>query len=233
VVGDPDRAAAAEASLTRLRELYWSKGYNEARSEYQVAVDRSQGVLDLHFNIEEGKRSVVAAIDVNGAQETTSHLVSSEVEIKTGEPLDLSALSRWRKNLYSTRAFALVDITRNPLGDEAEPPAAAAHRDVGKGSAEGIPTVSSIEAASLLLQQPVDVPVRVNVAVREGQPFQIQNGASFDTERGPGVIVNIANHNSLGKAREIGLQTRYDSQIPDARIYFSPPTPDYFPLEAS
>jgi outer membrane protein assembly factor BamA/autotransporter translocation and assembly factor TamB len=231
VVGDPYRPAAAEASLTKLRELYWSKGYNEARSEYQVAVDRSQGVLDLHFNIEEGKRSVVAAIDVNGAQETTPHLVSSELEIQTGEPLDLSALSRSRKNLYSTRAFALVDITRNPLGDEADPPAAAEDGDVANVNADGIPTVSSIEAASLLLQQPDDVPVRVNVAVREVQPFQIQYGASFDTERGPGVIVNIANHNSLGKAREIGLQTRYDSQIRDARIYFSQPTLHYFPLE--
>ena len=231
VVGDPYRPAAAEASLTKLRELYWSKGYNEARSEYQVAVDRSQGVLDLHFNIEEGKRSVVAAIDVSGAQETTSNLVSSELEIQTGVPLDLSALSRSRKNLYSTRAFALVDITRNPLGDEADPPAAAEDGDVGNVNADGIPTVSSIEAASLLLQQPDDVPVRVNVAVREVQPFQIQYGASFDTERGPGVIVNIANHNSLGKAREIGLQTRYDSQIRDARIYFSQPTLHYFPLE--
>ncbi len=98
-------------------------------------------------------------------------------------------------------------------------------------NADGIPTVSSIEAASLLLQQPDDVPMRVNVAVREVQPFQIQYGASFDTERGPGVIVNIANHNSLGKAREIGLQTRYDSQIHDARIYFSQPTLHDFPLE--
>ena len=231
VVGDPYRPAAAEASLTKLRELYWSKGYNEARSEYQVAVDRSQGVLDLRFNIEEGKRSVVAAIDVSGAQEIAPHLVRSELEIQTGEPLDLSALSRSRKNLYSTRAFALVDITRNPVGDEADPPAAAGEGEVANVNADEVPTVSSIEAASLLLQQPDDVPVRVNVAVREVQPFQIQYGASFDTERGLGVIVNIANHNSLGKAREIGLQTRYDSQIHDARIYFSQPTLHYFPLE--
>src|SRR4029453_5966238 len=142
VVGDPYRPAAAEASLTKLGELYWSKGYNEARSEYQVAVDRPQGVLDLHFNIEEGKRSVVAEIDVNGAQETTPHLVSSELEIQTGEPLDLSALSRSRKNLYSTRAFALVDITRNPLANEAAPAAAAEEGEVANVNADVIPTVS-------------------------------------------------------------------------------------------
>jgi outer membrane protein insertion porin family len=78
--------------------------------------------------------------------------------------------------------------------------------------------------------QPNDVPVRVKVQVREVQPFQIQYGASFDTERGPGVIFNIANHNSLGKAREVGLQTRYDSQVKDARAYMSQPTLREFPI---
>jgi outer membrane protein assembly factor BamA len=97
--------------------------------------------------------------------------------------------------------------------------------------ADVIPTVRSTEATSLLLQEPDDVPVRVNVAVREVQPFQIQYGALFDTERGLGGIFNVANHNSLGKAREVGLQTRYDSETRDARIYFSQPTLHSFPLE--
>src|SRR5262249_8966433 len=105
IAGDPYRPAAAEASLIKLRQLYWSKGYNEARPEYQIAVDRTQGVLDLHFNVDEGKRSVVAAIDVDGAQKTTPHLVRGELEIQSGEPLDLSAVSRSRKSLYGTRAF--------------------------------------------------------------------------------------------------------------------------------
>jgi outer membrane protein assembly factor BamA len=63
------------------------------------------------------------------------------------------------------------------------------------------------------------------------QPFEIQYGASFDTERGPGAIFDIANHNSLGMAREVGLQTRYDSQVRDARLYFSQPTLHSFPME--
>jgi len=232
VVGDAYQPAAAELSLTKLRELYWGHGYNEARPDYQVAVDRDHGVLDLHFNIKEGNRSVVEAVHVSGAQETTPDLVRSEVEIQPGKPLDLAALSRSRKNLYGTRAFALVDITRTTIDSDA-------------AGGDGIPTVSSEEAASYLPQQPIDVPgwesllpqqaddipVRVNVAVREVQPFEIQYGASFDTERGPGVIFDIANHNSLGMAREVGLQTRYDSQVRDARLYFSQPTLHSFPLE--
>jgi outer membrane protein assembly factor BamA/autotransporter translocation and assembly factor TamB len=246
VAGDPYRPAAAELSLTKLRELYWGQGYTDARPEYQVAVDRSHGTLDLQFNINEGKRSIVQTVHVSGAEETTPDLVRSELEIHTGKPLDLAALSRSRKNLYGTRAFALVDITRTPIGSDAAgaeeiPPADLPVRvDVAFGKAQpveiqggdypAIPTVSTADAASLL-PQPDDVPVRVNVAVREVQPFEIQYGGSFDTERGPGVIFDIANHNSLGMAREVGLQTRYDSQVQDARLYFSQPTLRSFPME--
>src|SRR5262249_11060985 len=84
VAGDPYRPAAAELSLTKLRELYWGRGYNDARPEYQVAVDREHGVLDLQFNINEGRRSVVEGVHVSGVQETTPDLVRSEVEILPG-----------------------------------------------------------------------------------------------------------------------------------------------------
>jgi len=266
VVGDPYHPAAAELSLTKLRELYWDHGYNEARPEYQVDVDRVQGLLDLHFNIKEGKRSVVAAVDVSGAQETTPDLVRNELEIQSGKPLDLSALSRSRKNLYGTRAFALVDIKRTPIASDAARLGSGSSSGVGAASsgeqivnvatipagagrygqtapeetyeetaaiayADGVATVSSAEGANVLPEQPDDVPVQVNVAVREVQPFEIQYGASFDTERGPGAIFDIANHNSLGMAREVGLQTRYDSQVRDARLYFSQPTLHSFPME--
>ena len=53
-------------------------------------------------------------------------------------------------------------------------------------------------------------PVHLNVSVREVQPIQLRYGASYDTERGLGGILDLSNHNSLGKARVIGLRARYD-----------------------
>ena len=44
------------------------------------------------------------------------------------------------------------------------------------------------------------------MAVREVQPFQLRYGASYDTERGLGGILDVSSHNSLGKARVMGLQ---------------------------
>jgi len=74
-------------------------------------------------------------------------------------------------------------------------------------------------------------PVRLRVLVREVQPFELRYGGFFDTERGPGVIVDLANHNSLGSAREIGIRARYDGQLREGRLYFSQPLLRRFPLK--
>jgi outer membrane protein assembly complex protein YaeT len=79
-------------------------------------------------------------------------------------------------------------------------------------------------------QQPVIGPgqrgerdVSVRVRVRERRPFQVQYGAFYDTDRGPGIIADFTNRNSLGNARVIGIRTRYDGQIREVRGFFSQP----------
>ena len=74
-------------------------------------------------------------------------------------------------------------------------------------------------------------PVRLNVSVREVQPIQLRYGASYDTERGPGGTVDLSNHNTLGKARVIGLRGRYDGEIREGRAYYSQPSLRYFPVQ--
>jgi outer membrane protein assembly complex protein YaeT len=209
VKGDPYYPAAAERSLIRIRQLYWSKGYNDVRPAYSLAIDRTSGAVDVRFAVNEGRRMVVASIDVQGTEKTSEKLVREEMELTPGAPLDLSALSRSRKNLYGTGAYAMVDITRDHEETPAAPAAAAA---------------ASPAAAA-------DEPVQVNVGVREVQPFQIRYGALFDTERGLGGILDIANHNSLGKARVVGLRSRYDSQLREARLYMSQPSLRALPVE--
>jgi len=61
------------------------------------------------------------------------------------------------------------------------------------------------------------------------QPIQIRYGGSYDTERGVGAIFDISNHNSLGKAREVGLRSRWDRQVHEGRLYITQPDLTYFP----
>ncbi len=208
VVGDPFLPATAQRSLDRVRDLYWRRAYNDVRSEYELAVDRDAGSVDVTLIVREGQPSVVADITIAGNEQTSDRLVGEQIELAAGDPLDLALLSRSRRNLYSTGAFSLVDVTREVEADPAP-----------EGSA-------TPEASSA-------VPVNVEVAVREVQPFQIRYGASFDTERGLGGIVDVANHNSLGKARVVGLTTRYDARLREARLYASQPTLLYWPVRTT
>ena len=209
VAGDPFLPAAAQRSLDLVRDLYWRRAYNDVRTEYELVVDREAGTVVVTLRVREGRPSIVNEITIVGNDQTSDHLVAEQIELAPGDPLDLALLSRSRRNLYGTGAFSLVDLTR-----EVETDAASAS------------STAAAEAATPL-------PVKVEVAVREVQPFEIRYGASFDTERGLGGIVDVANRNSLGKARVVGLTTRYDARLREARLYASQPTLLYWPVRTT
>jgi outer membrane protein assembly complex protein YaeT len=198
VSGDPFLPFAAENALDRIRDVYWQRGYNDVRSDYELAVDRDAGRVDVVFSVVEGLQTIVGEVVVAGNVKTTDHLVREQVELDTDQPLDVSKLAQSRRNLYEIGAFSVVDITREELPQNG---------DSG--------------------QQPV----RLNVSVREVQPIQLRYGASYDTERGPGGTVDLSNHNTLGKARVIGLRARYDGEIREARAYYSQPSLRYLPVQ--
>ncbi len=211
-VGDPFLPAAAENALQRIRQLYWRRGYNDVRVEYALTMNRKSGEVDLTFAVKEGPQSVIADIAIEGNQKTTDRLVTEQLELSPNQPLDVSALSRSRRNLYETGAFSVVDVTREPLAGDTP---ATASPDL-----QAVPPAASDQK-----------PVRVDVSVREVQPFQLSYGASFDTERSVGGLVDFSNHNSLGKARVVGVRGRYDRQLHEARVYLSQPALRYFPVE--
>jgi outer membrane protein assembly complex protein YaeT len=201
VAGDPFLPAAAERALERVRDLYWRRGHNDVRSDYEMVTNRDLGTVDVVVAIQEGPQSVIADIAIDGNQKTSERLVREQLELTPEQPLDLGALSRSRKNLYETGAFSIVDITRDEVAAEA----------ASNGTK----------------------PVHINVAVREVQPVQLTYGASYDTERGVGGIFDISNRNSLGKARVVGLSSRYDGQLREVRTYMGQPSLRYFPIQTT
>jgi outer membrane protein insertion porin family len=207
VEGEAFVPAAAANAQERIRELYWRRAYNDVNSDYELRANRDTGVVDVAFTITEGARSVVADVGIEGNDRTSPRLVREQVALEPGAPLDLSILGNSRRQLYDTGAFSIVDITRMPLTG---------------------PAIASTPA-------PVrgDKPVQLDVAVREVQPVQIRYGASYDTERGPGGIFEISNHNSLGKARELGLRTRYAARLREARLHLGQPSLRYAPTQTT
>lgn len=75
-------------------------------------------------------------------------------------------------------------------------------------------------------------PMLLRAKVREVQPFDLRYGAYFDTDRGPGAVVDFTNRNSLGSARAIGARLRYDSDFREGRVFFSQPLLRRFPVQS-
>ena len=238
VTGDPFLPAGAERALDKIRDLYWAKGYNDVRSDYRMVLDRTAGLIDLAFTIREGPQTVIADISVTGNQKTSNRLVREQVPLSTSEPLDLSLLAKSRRNLYNTGAFSLVNITPetiekpSPSVEKPSPSVAGLGQPAPDDRGGAQPPQTTTAAASTPSQDGQNL-VRVNVTVREVQPFQLRYGASYDTERGVGGLFDISNHNSLGGARVVGLRARYDKQLHEGRIYINQPALSYLPFKTT
>lgn len=214
VEGDPFLPLAVENALQHIRRQYWARGYNEARVTHQLTIDRVGGRTGVAFTIDEGRQAVVSEIRIAGNDETSDRLVREQVIVQPGEPLNLQALSRSRKNLYDSGAFSIVDLSRDTVVEV--PPAEAGSAVVG--------AIAGLEPST-------QKPVAVVASVREVQPFQIRYGASFDTEAKLGGVVDASVHNVFGKARVLGVSARYDAQVRDGRLYLSQPTLLHWPIQ--
>lgn len=233
--GDPFLPRAAANALERLRDLYWRRAYNDMRADYSLVLDRRAGRVAVNFDVTEGPQSVIAGIRVAGNRKTSDRLVGEQLEIEAGQPLDLAVLGRSRRNLYETGAFSLVDITREPVAAAAtagSAPTIIPGPDDAPGGGE--PDATNGEEAQTGAEGSGKVkPVVVDVRLREVQPLQLRYGASYDTERGLGGILDLSNHNSLGKARVIGLAGRYDASLREGRVYFTQPALRYWPVSTT
>ena len=215
------RAVPADAqpskSLDKIRTLYWPLGYNDVRSDYSLVLDRAAGVgrCDVHDQLKD-RRASSATFRSAACSASTSSSSASSSSCQPGEPLDLSALAKSRRNLYDTGAFSSVRIDQGDGGRRDE----NRHADDADGTVGGPqsersagrrPQASPAQPApSNDPTQPPNgqKPVPLNVVVREVQPLQMRYGASYDTERGVGGILDVSQHNWLGGARVIGLQAR-------------------------
>jgi len=212
VPGDPYLPTAAENALQYIRGLYWERGYNEVRVAYQLTIDRLGGRTGVDFTITEGRQSVVSEIRVAGNDKTSERLVREQIIVQPAEPLNLQALSRSRKNLYNSGAFSIVDLSRDTVSD-------TTRTDSLVGAITGL--------------APAQKPVVVDVTVREVQPFQLRYGASYDTEGKLGGVVDASLHNTFGKARVVGMSSRYDSRVREGRLYLTQPTLLHFPIQTT
>ncbi len=75
--------------------------------------------------------------------------------------------------------------------------------------------------------------VDITVKLREVKPYRFRYGGFYDTDRGAGFTGDISNRNFLGRAAVVGLHTRYDGTMKEARTYFGQPFTFGIPLQTN
>ncbi len=198
--GKPYTPEAAGVSREHIEDAYWKKGYRNVVVDYGLTRNPRLAQVDVAAKVQEGARSVVQSIEVQGTEQTSPAFVKRQIEFQPGDALDYTKTSLSRRQLYDTGAFRSVEIQSVPVPDE-NPDVAAK------------------------LQH-----VKLLASVQEKSPYQLRYGGFYDTDRGPGAIVEFWNRNSLGGGRVVGGRLRYDGDVKEARVFFSQPLMRSFPL---
>ena len=155
-------------------------------------------------------------------------LVSRELKLDLGQPVDRSAWAQARKRLYDTSVFRQVDIQAVPL----EPAPAA-----------GAPTVDApADAPAVDAPAVVEQPIQARVTLDEWPPLRVRYGFEVDDQRQPasevrdlrpGVAADATYRNVFGRAATSGLALRYTKDFQAARVFFSKPSFFGLPLTSN
>jgi outer membrane protein assembly complex protein YaeT len=108
--GQPASQASAERAQTAIRDFYQDEGFAESVVRYRFDADTERAVTLVKFEIQENGRRVLESIEVTGNRRTSPGLIRSEIALDRGDVVNSRSLVRARNNLYSTGAYASVDI---------------------------------------------------------------------------------------------------------------------------
>lgn len=109
VVGGPYAVASDGAlglDMKRLTERYQEQGLINAQVTDRSSVDLAEDVVDVVIQVTEGDLVHVGAIEIRGNVETQDRVIRREIELITGEPLNLKKLRRSEQRIRSLRYWS-------------------------------------------------------------------------------------------------------------------------------
>ena len=112
--GEAFAVPAIEAATEKLREYYGQMGYINSSVQIVRKPDLKTGAIDVKFQIEEGQRHTVRAVDIQGNTKTRSTVIARELALGPGEVFDLARTRVSEARLRNTQFFEEVRVTPVP-----------------------------------------------------------------------------------------------------------------------
>jgi outer membrane protein assembly complex protein YaeT len=118
--GEPFSEATVAADRDIILNYFYNRGYIDATFDYS-AVPETSGGVSVRYVVHPGEQRFVRKVLITGLETTKPSLVSSRMELKSGEPLSLEEETDTQRRLYDLGIFARVNTAlQNPEGEEAD-----------------------------------------------------------------------------------------------------------------
>ena len=112
--GEAFAVPAIEAATDKLREYYGQMGYINASVQVVRKPNLSTGAIDVKFQIEEGQRHTVRAVEIQGNIKTRSTVIARELALGPSEVFDLARTRVSEARLRNTQFFEEVRVSSVP-----------------------------------------------------------------------------------------------------------------------
>jgi len=108
--GDPFDEGRLQEDVDRLAALYERRGYREARLTVERRLTDDARLIHLTYHIDEGQRTVVGQIIVQGNFRTQVEVIARELLFRSGDPLSLTQLLASRRKLSRLSLFSRISM---------------------------------------------------------------------------------------------------------------------------
>lgn len=112
--GDWYDADALEDSVDDIRDAVGELGYAFALVRPIVDRDAETRRINISFDIQEGERTYVERIDINGNTRTVDEVIRREILVVEGDAFNVERLRQSRQNIANLGYFTAVDINSLP-----------------------------------------------------------------------------------------------------------------------
>lgn len=113
----PVETAITRTNPQRILQAYGQQGYIDAQvSLTPVYSQKEPGVVDLIYNIVEGRQIHIGTIDIYGNEVTQDRVIRRQLLLAPMDVYDTTKMQRSRQRLLESMLFAQVDISDAPGG---------------------------------------------------------------------------------------------------------------------
>ena len=104
--------------ITRLTDVYGSKGYAFAEATPSVTPNMEERTATIIFTIKEGEMMRIRQININGNDKTKDNVIRREVRVDEQDVIDTPALKRSFQRLNNLNFFETVEILPAQVGPD-------------------------------------------------------------------------------------------------------------------